>query len=322
MQDSLHQICGDLDLIESYGRGLALASRRSRELSILTDGRLKTILSDKVISVMHVAGEVLWLGTDDGEVGSYTEQRGVSWYQQRHDLRVTALLPIGDDFLVSGSDDHTLKFWQQSGAVLFSTQPSETSDCYRGLVCFTGAKKQPLLAAHTVSGSLEIWQCNDSTLKLWGRSPLHTGSVTGLVVVGTSLVTASLDATSILWMTDEDKTLIARRRLRTDAQHSAIVAFPEQERVAIGSYNGKIYLWKTSRQPENVTGLVQNFAITSMCRLQPHRLAVAGHGTQIAIWDMQEEAQMRQIEIQGPVRALRFNPARGFHVLARGQLLG
>ena len=112
-------------------------------------------------------------------------------YWKGHDDYVITCLQFGNNRIVSGSDDHTLKVWS-----------AITGKCLRTLVGHTGG-----VWASQMEGNLIVSGSTDRTLKVWNADTGqcihtlygHTSTVRCMDIHGKVAVSGSRDATLRVW---------------------------------------------------------------------------------------------------------------------------
>lgn len=158
--------------------------KSSKRKTTGNNGRQSSFVSPSPYKKMFLRKHKIALNWRYGPTNAHKVLKG-------HDDYVITCLQFGNNRIVSGSDDHTLKVWS-----------AVTGKCLRTLVGHTGG-----VWASQMEGNLIVSGSTDRTLKVWNADTGqcihtlygHTSTVRCMDIHGKVAVSGSRDATLRVW---------------------------------------------------------------------------------------------------------------------------
>eukprot|EP00041_Stephanoeca_diplocostata_P013989 m.251346 g.251346 ORF g.251346 m.251346 type:complete len:475 (+) comp19536_c0_seq15:127-1551(+) len=208
-----------------------------------------------------------------------------------HDGPVNCLATLHDGRLASGSDDATVKIWcAHDGRLDATLSDARTTAVY----CITQLGDADVIACGT-DNNICIWRI--AAQQLLKMVCGHTSYVWACLFVNDALVSASADKTIRFWNVDETSYAFGESTaILTDHRDSvyALCVFPDGQRLASGSADTSILVWKPLAQKNCKIGTYtqakclrgHSKLVYSLVAVGPEFLASASHDWSVRIWNV------------------------------------
>ncbi|VXD13007.1 conserved hypothetical protein [Planktothrix serta PCC 8927] len=198
----------------------------------------------------------------------------------------TVFSPDGQ-MIVSGGDDHTLKFWNLQGKLLHSVNAHDER-----IWKLAFSPDGQILASASEDGTVKLWTPDGKAIATLKG---HQGAIWGVAIspLGNLIASASLDDTLRLWHRDGTllKTILGQSRGLTRVAFS-----PDGKFLATGGIDNTVKLWNLAG--ELITTLPGHQGIVDTVEFTPDQNALVSGGddSTVIIWDLKKIRSLNELE--------------------------
>jgi WD40 repeat protein len=212
-------------------------------------------------------------------------------------VRALAVTPNGR-YVISGSDDKTLKVWDL--------------ESYKEIAILPGHEDVVHTVAITMDGHRAVSGSDDKTLKVWDLESYkeittlgrHEGAINALAVTpdGRRVISGSNDKTLKIWNLESYKEIITIDG--HEGSVNALAVTPDGRRVISGSA-GMLKVWNLESFKE-ITTLSRHEGVINALAVTPDgRYAISGSDRTLKVWDLKSYKEMTTLSgHEGLVNAL------------------
>jgi WD40 repeat protein len=205
---------------------------------------------------------------------------------EAHSQWVSALCPLPDGRLASGSGDGTIRLWDVHTGAEYASLKGHSSAVTSMCILPDGR-----LASSSLDQTIRLWDVATSAES--GRLVGHTAAVTALCVLPDGrLATGSEDGTIRIWDVTTRKGSVLCDRLPYRVLALCVLS---DGRIASTSLDGSILLWDITTRSAVARFEGHSGPINVLCALPDHRIASGSDDTTIRLWDCTTGREIRRL---------------------------